>query len=52
MLERRTRFNSRNCTFLQIDTATLNDFFVRAEEIVSALSLSIPEAAQSSVARE
>ena len=53
MLERHTRFGSRNCTLLQIDTANLVAFFIfRAEEIVDALSLSIPEAAQASVARE
>lgn len=53
MLERHTRFGSRNCTLLQIDTSNLVAFFIfRAEEIVDALSLSIPEAAQASVARE
>lgn len=53
MLERHTRFGSRNCTLLQINTAALHGFFIfRAEEIVDALSLSIPEAAQASVARE
>lgn len=53
MLDRYTRLGSRNCTLLQISTATLNGFFIfRAEEIVDALSLSIPEAAQASVARE
>ncbi|KAJ5111856.1 hypothetical protein NUU61_001486 [Penicillium alfredii] len=53
MLDRHTRFGSRNCTLLQIDTAALNGLFIfRAEEIVDKLSLSIPEAAQASVARE
>ncbi|KAJ5543648.1 hypothetical protein N7513_004780 [Penicillium frequentans] len=53
MLDRYTRLGSRNCTLLQISTATLNGFLIfRAEEIVDALSLSIPEAAQASVARE
>ncbi|KAJ5989705.1 hypothetical protein N7481_004915 [Penicillium waksmanii] len=53
MLDRHTRFGSRNCTLLQIDTSALNGSFIfRAEEIVHELSLSIPEAAQASVARE
>lgn len=53
MLDRHTRLGSRNCTLLQIDTAALNDLFIfRAEEILDELSLSIPEAAQASVARE
>ncbi|PLN84982.1 hypothetical protein BDW42DRAFT_161387 [Aspergillus taichungensis] len=53
MLDRHTRLGSRNCTLLQIDTAALNGFFIfRAQEIVDALSLSIPEAAQASVAKE
>lgn len=53
MLDRYTCLGSRNCTLLQISTAALNGFFIfRAEEIVDALSLSIPEAAQASVAKE
>lgn len=53
MLDRHTRFGSRNCTLLQIDTSALNgSFSFRAEEIVHELSLSIPEATQASVAKE
>lgn len=53
MLDRHKRLGSRNCTLLQIDTTTLNGFFIfRAQEIVDALSLSTPEAAQASVAGE
>ena len=53
MLERHDHFGSRNCTLLQIDTRALHGFFIfRAKEIVDALSLWIPEAAQASVAGE
>lgn len=53
MLDRHKRFGSRNCTLLQIDTTTLNGFFIfRAQEIVDALSLSTTEAARASVAGE
>ncbi|RAL09375.1 uncharacterized protein BO97DRAFT_472436 [Aspergillus homomorphus CBS 101889] len=51
--QRRHAENWINCTLLQISTAPLNGFSIfRAEEIVDALSLAIPEAARASVARE
>lgn len=53
MLERHSRFHDRDCTFLEIDMNSLRDHYVfRAEEIVDTLSLSVPTAAQASIAKE
>lgn len=51
MLERHSRFRSRNCTLLEIDTAILqNSYVFRAEEIVDVFSLSINNGAQAGIA--
>lgn len=53
MLERHSRFCSRNCTLLEIDMAALRDSYVlRAEEIVDVFSLSIKNGAQASITQE
>lgn len=51
MLERHSRFRSRNCMLLEINTAELRDYYVfRAEELVDTLSLSISERARDRIA--
>lgn len=53
MLERHSRFRSKNCSLLKINMAELRDCYVfRAEELIDALSLSVPEAAKESIAKE
>ena len=53
MLERHSRFRSRNCILLEIDMAVLrNSYVFCAEEIVDVFSLSINNGAQAGIDQE